>query len=151
MSAIIIAVLVLATASTGAIFKPGEWYEDLRRPTWTPPNWAFPVVWSILYLAIGFAGWLVWEAQGMGLAIALWLAQLVFNAAWSWLFFGRKRMDLAFVDVCLLFLTIVAFILAAAQVSQTAALLFLPYAAWVATAATLNRAVWRLNPDAAPA
>ncbi|WP_324288344.1 TspO/MBR family protein [Hoeflea alexandrii] len=87
----------------------------------------------------------------MGLAIALWLAQLVFNAAWSWLFFGRKRMDLAFVDVCLLFLTIIAFILAAAQVSQTAALLFLPYAAWVATAATLNRAVWRLNPDAAPA
>lgn len=150
MSAIIIAILVLATASTGAMFKPGEWYQELRRPSWTPPNWAFPLVWSILYIAIGVAGWLVWEAQGMGLAMMLWLAQLILNAAWSWLFFGRKRMDLAFVDVCLLFLAVVAFMLAAAPVSQTAALLFLPYAAWVATAATLNRAVWRLNPGAVP-
>ena len=66
MSAIIIAILVLATASTGAIFKPGEWYQELRRPSWTPPNWAFPLVWSILYIAIGVAGWLVWEARGMG-------------------------------------------------------------------------------------
>jgi translocator protein len=151
MSAIIIAILVLATASSGAMFKPGEWYRGLRRPSWTPPNWAFPLVWSILYIAIGLAGWLVWEAQGMGLAMMLWLVQLMLNAAWSWLFFGRKQMDLAFVDVGLLFVTIIAFMLAAYPVSQMAALLFLPYAAWVATAATLNRAVWRLNPDAAPA
>ncbi|MEM5492660.1 TspO/MBR family protein [Hoeflea sp. AS16] len=150
MSAIIIALLVLATASSGALFKPGEWYRGLRRPSWTPPNWAFPLVWSILYIAIGLAGWLVWQAEGMGIAMMLWLAQLVFNAAWSWLFFGRKRMDLAFVDVSLLLITIIGFILVAAPVSQAAALLFLPYAAWVATAATLNRSVWKLNPDAAP-
>ncbi|WP_417414983.1 TspO/MBR family protein [Hoeflea sp.] len=150
MSAIIIALLVLATASSGALFKPGEWYRGLRRPSWTPPNWAFPLVWSILYIAIGLAGWLVWQAAGMGIAMMLWLAQLVFNAAWSWLFFGQKRMDLAFVDVSLLLITIIGFILVAAPVSQAAALLFLPYAAWVATAATLNRSVWKLNPDAAP-
>ena len=150
MSAIIIAVLVLATASSGAIFKPGDWYQQLRRPSWTPPNWAFPLVWSILYLAIGVSGWLTWEAQGLGLAMGLWVLQLVFNAAWSWLFFGRRRMDFAFVDVCVLFATIIAYIAAASQVSQTAALLFVPYAVWVATAATLNRSVWRLNPDAVP-
>tara|TARA_R110002020_G_scaffold6689_10_gene28405 strand:+ start:3525 stop:3980 length:456 start_codon:yes stop_codon:yes gene_type:complete len=150
MSAIIIAVLVLVTASSGAIFKPGDWYQQLRRPSWTPPNWAFPLVWSILYLAIGVSGWLVWEAQGVGLAMGLWLLQLVLNAAWSWLFFGRRRMDHAFVDVCLLFATIIAYIAAASQVSQTAALLFVPYAIWVATAATLNRSVWRLNPEAVP-
>ncbi|KGF69648.1 CrtK [Hoeflea sp. BAL378] len=150
MSAIIIAILVLATASSGAIFKPGEWYQQLRRPSWTPPNWAFPLVWSILYLAIGVSGWLVWEAQGLGLAMGLWLLQLVLNAAWSWLFFGRRRMDQAFVDVCALFATILAYIAAASQVSPTAALLFVPYAVWVATAATLNRSVWRLNPDAVP-
>ena len=82
--------------------------------------------------------------------MGLWLAQLVFNAAWSWLFFGRKRMDLAFVDVCVLLLTILVYMIVAAPVSQLAALLFLPYAAWVAIAAMLNRAVWRLNPEAMP-
>ena len=150
MSAIIIAILVIATAASGAVFKPGPWYESLRRPSWTPPNWAFPVVWGILFISIGVSGWLVWEAVGMGVAMALWLLQLVLNGAWSWLFFGRRRMDLAFVDVCALFVTIVAYIAAASQVSATAALLFVPYAVWVATAATLNRAVWRLNPDAVP-
>lgn len=149
MSAIVIAVLVLAAAASGAVFKPGPWYENLRRPDWTPPNWAFPVVWSILYIAIGVSGWLIWQAQGFGLAMGLWLLQLVFNAAWSWLFFGRRRMDLAFVDVCALLLSILAYIAVAAQVSQMAALLFVPYALWVATAATLNRSVWRLNPEAA--
>lgn len=149
MSAIVIAVLVLAAAATGAVFKPGPWYESLRRPDWTPPNWAFPVVWSVLYIAIGVSGWLAWQAQGLGLAMGLWLLQLVLNAAWSWLFFGLRRMDLAFVDVCALLLSILAYIAVAAQVSQTAALLFVPYAVWVATAATLNRSVWRLNPEAA--
>lgn len=149
MSAIVIAVLVLAAAATGAVFKPGPWYESLRRPDWTPPNWAFPVVWSVLYIAIGVSGWLVWQAQGLGLAMGLWLLQLVLNAAWSWLFFGLRRMDLAFVDVCALLLSILAYIAVAAQLSQTAALLFVPYAVWVATAATLNRSVWRLNPEAA--
>ncbi|MCY0092579.1 TspO/MBR family protein [Hoeflea ulvae] len=146
MSAIVIAVLVLATASSGAFFKPGAWYQSLRRPSWTPPNWMFPVVWTILYIAIGISGWLVWQAEAMGLAMALWLLQLVLNGAWSWLFFGRHRMDLAFIDICLLLAAIGAYIAAASMVSPLAALLFLPYAAWVITAAALNRAVWRLNP-----
>ncbi|MEP3437643.1 MAG: TspO/MBR family protein [Hoeflea sp.] len=147
---IIIIILVIATASSGAIFKPGDWYRGLHRPSWTPPNWVFPLVWSILYIAIGVSGWLVWQAGGPGLAMALWLLQLVLNAAWSWLFFGRRRMDLAFVDVCALFATIIAYIVAAGVISPAAALLFMPYAAWVATAAILNRSVWRLNPDAVP-
>ncbi len=148
MSAFVIAVLVIVTASSGAIFKPGPWYESLQRPSWTPPNWAFPVVWSILYILIGVSGWIVWQAQGVGLAMGLWLLQLILNAAWSWLFFGMKRMDLAFVDVCALLLSILAYIAIASTVSPLAALLFAPYAVWVATAATLNRAVWRLNPEA---
>ncbi|MDF1608140.1 tryptophan-rich sensory protein [Hoeflea sp. YIM 152468] len=147
MSAIIIAVLVLATASSGAFFKPGAWYQQLRRPSWTPPNWAFPVVWSILYIAIGISGWLVWQTAGAGIIMALWLLQLILNGAWSWLFFGRHRMDLAFIDVCLLLLTILAYIAFASMVLPLAALLFVPYAVWVATAAALNHAVWRLNPD----
>ncbi|MCY0148783.1 tryptophan-rich sensory protein [Hoeflea sp. G2-23] len=146
MSAIVITVLVVATASSGVFFKPGAWYQGLRRPAWTPPNWAFPLVWTILYIAIAISGWLVWQASGISIAMALWLLQLIFNGAWSWLFFGRHRMDLAFVDICLLLLAILAYIAMASTVSQLAALLFVPYAAWVITAAALNRAVWLLNP-----
>lgn len=147
-AAILIALLVLAAAASGAMFKPGPWYQSLNRPDWTPPNWAFPVVWSLLYIAIGVSGWLVWTAAGASLAMGLWLLQLIFNAAWSWLFFGLRRMDLALLDVCMLLVTIVAYIIAASAISATAALLFVPYALWVATAAMLNRAVWRLNPEA---
>ncbi len=145
MSAIIIALLVFATASSGAFFKPGAWYQSLRRPSWTPPNWVFPVVWTILYIAIGISGWLVWQAGAPGVAMALWLLQLILNGAWSWLFFGRHRMDLAFIDICLLLAAIVAYIIAASMVSPLAALLLVPYAAWVATAAALNHTVWRFN------
>jgi benzodiazapine receptor len=145
MSAIIIAVLVVATAASGAMFKPGEWYSGLRRPRWTPPNWVFPLVWSLLYVAIGVSGWLVWQSTGPGFAMLLWLAQLLLNAAWSWLFFGRHRMDLGFADICLLLLTILTYIAVVSTISPFAALLFAPYAAWVALAAALNWTVWRLN------
>lgn len=146
-SGIVFGLLVLLAASSGALFKPGPWYETLRRPSWTPPNWAFPVVWTILYIMIAVSGWLMWNAAGFGPAIALWGLQLVLNAAWSWLFFGLRRMDLAFADVCALALSVLAYIVAAWPVSATAALLFVPYLAWVTTAATLNYSVWKLNPE----
>lgn len=145
MAAAIFVALVVATALTAAIYKPGDWYETLDKPGWTPPNRAFPVVWAALYGLIAWAGWLVWIEAGFGIPLALWTAQLAFNAKWSWLFFGLRRMDYAFIDVCMLFVTVVAFIAAALPVSPLAAALFLPYAAWVALAATLNFVVWRRN------
>ncbi|MEM9439271.1 MAG: TspO/MBR family protein [Pseudomonadota bacterium] len=141
-------VAVIMVAMTGAVFKPGSWYETLEKPSWTPPDWAFPVVWSILYLFIAIAGWLVWQSSGWSLALALWVLQLLLNGAWSWLFFGLKRMDLAFVDVSLLWLCIAGFIVIAWPISTTAALLFLPYLVWVSIAAALNLTVWRMNPIA---
>ena len=148
MAAIIIAVIVIAAASSGALFKPGDWYAGLNKPSWTPPNWAFPVVWTLLYLMIGYAGWLVWREGGWSLPIMLWGLQIVANAAWSWLFFGMRRMDLALVDVGVLWLSVFAFIVAAWSLSPTASLLFVPYLLWVSTAAMLNHSVRRLNPDA---
>ena len=142
--------LVFAAACSGAVFKPGDWYDDMRKPWWNPPNWAFPVVWSILYVMIAVAGVLVWRAEGFGTAMAFWGAQLVLNALWSALFFGMKRMDLAFYEVVGLWLSITGFIVTAWPVSQVAALLFVPYLAWVTTAAALNLTVWRMNPAAVP-
>lgn len=148
MSALVFVLIVLATASSGAIFKPGEWYESLRKPGWTPPKWAFPVVWTILYVFIGYAGWLVWTIAGWSLPMALWGLQIVANALWSYFFFGMRRMDVALVDVAILWLSIAVFIVAAWPVAPLASLLFLPYLAWVTAAAALNYSVQRLNPGA---
>lgn len=148
MAAVVFIVIVLVAASSGAIFKPGEWYETLRKPDWTPPNWAFPVVWSILYVMIGYAGWLVWTTIGWSLPMALWALQMVTNALWSYFFFGRRRMDLALADVAVLWLLVALFILSAWTVSPIASLLFVPYLAWVTAAASLNYSVRRLNPGA---
>lgn len=142
---IIFVLLVIAMASSGALFRPGDWYEGLRKPGWTPPNWLFGPVWSVLYIMIAIAGWLIWRADPHGPAMWLWGVQLVLNGIWSWLFFGRHRMDLAFYEVSLMWLTIAAFILAAYPASALAALLFVPYLIWVTIAATLNLSVWRLN------
>lgn len=148
MAAVVFIVIVFIAASSGALFKPGEWYEGLRKPGWTPPKWAFPVVWSILYVAIGYAGWLVWSTAGWSLPLLLWGVQMVANALWSFFFFGMRRMDLALIDVSVLWLSIALFIIVAWSIAPLASLLFVPYLAWVTAAATLNHSVRRLNPDA---
>ncbi|MEL6920595.1 MAG: TspO/MBR family protein [Pseudomonadota bacterium] len=147
-SAIIIAVAVFIAACSGAVFKPGDWYMSLAKPSWTPPSWAFPVVWTVLYIMIGYSGWLVWQEAGLGLAFGLWTAQLVLNAAWSYFFFGRRRMDHAMVDVSGMWILIVAYMLVTWPVSPLASLLFAPYLLWVTIAGALNWRVWQMNPEA---
>lgn len=137
---------VFAVASTGAIFMPGAWYQSLKKPVWTPPSWLFAPAWTILYGMIAVAGWLVWKADGGRLVLSIWAANLVFNAAWSWLMFGRRQIAMALVDAFAMLGTIVLFILWAAPVSMTAAWLFVPYLAWVSFAAFLNFTILRLNP-----
>jgi translocator protein len=140
---------VVAVGLSGAVFMPGEWYKSLDKPSWTPPDWLFGAAWTILYAMIAVAGWLVWRAEGFGLALAMWLANLVFNAAWSWLMFGRHQISAALADAVAMLVTIIGFIWAASSVSQVAALLFVPYLAWTAFAAALNGAILQRNPQAA--
>lgn len=142
---IVIIVLVIATATGGALFKPGDWYRALKKPAWTPPDRAFPIVWTILYAMIAISGWLAWRKAGFGLAMGIWFAQLLANFLWSWLFFGLRRMDLGFADIVVLWLLVALFIVTAVPVSGTAALLFVPYLAWVTVASALNWTIWRLN------
>ncbi|MCG6113936.1 MAG: tryptophan-rich sensory protein [Mesorhizobium sp.] len=141
--------ICVATAMTGILFKPGDWYKALDKPSWTPPDWLFGPVWSALYLMIAVAGWLVWTTLGMSGLLVLWGVNLVLNAMWSWLFFGVRRMDLAFVDVVMMWLAIAAFIVLASATVPLAALLFVPYLIWVTIASALNLSVWRRNPQAA--
>lgn len=137
-------------ALVGAFFRPGDWYERLAKPSWRPPNRLFAPVWTILYLMIAVSGWLVWREAGIAgatLPLLVYVLQLVLNAAWTPIFFGLHRPDLAFAHIVLVWLSIVATIILFYPIHALAALLLVPYLAWVTFAAALNFAIWRLNPD----
>jgi len=146
---------LLVSLAAGAVGALGSrrarvFYAGLVRPTWAPPGWLFGPVWTALYLLMGVSAWLVWRTAGWAGAagaLSLFLGQLICNALWSWFFFAWRRGALAFADVLLLLGLIVATILAFAQVHRVAAVLLLPYLAWVAYAAALTYAVWRANVD----
>ncbi len=141
---------VALAALAGSRFKPDAWYRGLRKPAWNPPDWLFGPVWLALYVAIAFAGWLVWwaNADAWSLPLTLWSVQLVLNGAWPWLFFGRHDAKAALIDIGLLLLVIIGFAVTAADYSPAAAWLFVPYAVWVAFATVLNYAIWKLNAGA---
>jgi benzodiazapine receptor len=146
-------VITFLAAGFGAQFQPGEWYAQLVKPSWTPPNWVFAPVWTVLYLLMAIAAWLVWRPQGFAaarLALILFQVQLGLNALWSWLFFGQQRPGLAVIDITLLWLAILLTLLAFWRRDSFAGLLLLPYLAWVSYAAALNFAIWRLNLSTLP-
>ncbi len=136
-----------AAASSGGIFTPGAWYESLAKPSWTPPNWAFPTVWTVLFTLNVASGYFVWQAAGWeaSLPLLVYGLSLLVNAAWSYLFFGLRRLDLALVDVAALWLSILVVAILFLPYSLTAALLQLPYLAWVTAAGLLNIRMLQLN------
>ena len=142
-------VVVFAAAATGAAFPPGNWYAGLVKPSWNPPSWLFAPVWTVLYVLMAVAAWLVWRqggAPGVRAALFAWVVQLALNAAWSWLFFGLHRPGLAFAELMVLWLAILVTVVLAWRVAPAAGVLLLPYLAWVTFAGVLNVTLWRLNP-----
>lgn len=140
--------LCFGVAAIGAQFMPDEWYAGLKKPSWNPPGWIFAPVWTALYTMMAVAAWLAWRRGGFvgqRPALLLFLLQLFFNALWSWLFFGRHQPALAFVDILLLWLSLLATTVAFWKVNVVAGLLLVPYLLWVSFAAGLNFALWRLN------
>ena len=137
---------VTGAASLGAVFKPGAWYTELAKPAWTPPSAIFAPVWTMLYLLIAIAGWLTWRRGGQTAPLAVWIAALLLNAAWSWFFFGRHWIGAALVDIAALWCAIALFMALAWRSARIASLLFTPYLIWVSYAAVLNLQIWRLNP-----
>jgi tryptophan-rich sensory protein len=123
------------------------WYPTLDRPSWRPPDQAFGPVWSVLYAANAVSAWLVWRANPSESRkpLTLYGAQLALNAAWPLLFFGLKRPGLALIEIALLWVAIAATVAAFARRRRTAALLLVPYLAWVTFALALNRELWRRN------
>lgn len=144
--------LVGAVAFAAGQFMPGPWYASLAKPSWTPPNWLFGPVWGVLYLMIAIAGFLVWQRRDGEMveervvtARWLWVAQLVLNGLWSPIMFGAHNISLALAVIVMMWLSIAGFIAKAWPQRKIAALLFVPYLAWVSFATALNFAIWRMN------
>jgi tryptophan-rich sensory protein len=141
--------LSFAAGFVGSRFTPSEWYQQLVKPSWTPPGAVFGPVWSVLYIMMGVAAWVVWRNGDFSRVVTpltLFIFQLVLNALWSYLFFGLRRPDLAYVDIVILWVLIVLTTITFWRVSAAAGALLIPYLAWVTFASFLNLAVWRLNP-----
>lgn len=135
-----------ASAATGAMFEPGDWYKGLAKPRWTPPGFVFPLVWSILYLLISWAAMRVAMQPGSGQALALFAVQLAFNVLWTPVFFGLRRMRAAMIVMGFLWVGVAATCIAFWQVDPQAGLAMLPYLVWVSIAGALNLSVLRRNP-----
>lgn len=146
-----LALPLLAGAAGGWATAQGvaEWYPTLVKPFFNPPAWVFGPVWTLLYLMMGYAFFLVWDLgrayPGVRFAIALFMVQLLLNALWSVLFFGARSPGWALLDIVLLWLAILATLLHFLRVKMLAGWLLAPYLAWVTFAGVLNIAIWNLN------
>jgi translocator protein len=140
--------ICFAAGRFGSLFQPGAWFDQLAKPSWQPPNWLFGPVWTVLYILMAVAAWLVWKEygfRGAPLALGLFLLKLVLNAMWSWLFFGLQRPDLAFVEVIVFLAVLAATVVLFWRRRPLAGALMLPYLAWVAFATVLTGTIWWLN------
>jgi translocator protein len=127
----------------------GARYLSFERPAWAPPQAAFGIVWPLLYVLIGVAGWRVWRAAGgirpARVALGLWAGQLVVNAVWPGVFFGAGAFGAAVPVIVVLDLVVVATLVASARHDRLAAWLLTPYLGWLLYATALNIAIWQLN------
>ncbi len=137
-----------AAGATGSMFPPGHWYDQLKKPSWTPPNWLFPVAWTILYLCMSAAAARVAVLPGSGVALALWALQIALNTLWTPVFFGLQRIQAGMGVLVMLWLSVAACTVALWQLDWISGLLFVPYLIWVSVATALNYSVLRLNPGA---
>ncbi len=140
----------VAAGTTGALFQPGDWYDSLNKPSWTPPDWVFPVTWTVLYISMCIAGARIALAPDAGLAMAFWALQIALNTLWTPIFFGLRRMRTALMIIAALWVAVAGCLVTHWQIDWVAGLLFAPYLVWVSIAAALNASVWRRNPDVVP-
>ena len=126
----------------------GAWYHSLARPSFNPPDWIFAPVWTVLYITIAVAGWLVWRRSGFGRArdaFVIYALQLACNLTWTVLFFGLHAIGGALIEIVILLAVIVLNAYAFYRIIPVAGLLYVPYALWVGFATILNASFWWLN------
>ena len=138
----------MAAGWIGSNFVPGQWYASLAKPAWNPPSSVFAPIWTVLYVLMGVAAWLVWLKAGFSgarTALSLFIIQLLLNSLWSYLFFGLQKPMAAFIEIIALWCVILATLVSFWKVRPRAGALFIPYLCWVGFASALNYQLWRLN------
>lgn len=142
----------VAVGAIAGLFTNTEintWYQDIDKPTWQPPGWVFGPVWTLLYVLMGVAFYLVWKsnapAKTKRMAITLWVIQLVFNFFWSFIFFRQHQIDWALAEILVLWFFILLTIIYFSRISKLAAWLMVPYISWVSFASLLTYAIYQLN------
>lgn len=143
--------LCYAVAALGAVasLHAREFYAQFVQPPWAPPAWLFGPAWTLLYTLMAIAAWIVGRTRASPerrRALLMFFVQLAFSALWSWLFFAWRRGELAFIEVLVLWVAILATLISFWRVRPAAGSLLLPYLAWVGYAAALNGMLLRLNP-----
>lgn len=143
--------LVVAAAAIGGLSSANsaDFYRQLDQPTWAPPGWLFGPVWSVLYLMMAVAAWLIWRVNGFRgapWALGLFLVQLALNALWTWLFFTWQLGALSLIEIVVLWALILATLIAFWRRHPFAALLLMPYLLWVTFATVLTYTLWSRNP-----
>ncbi|MBD3278307.1 MAG: tryptophan-rich sensory protein [Candidatus Aegiribacteria sp.] len=141
-------VVSLLAGFIGSMFPPGEWYQTLAKPSFNPPGYVFGPVWTVLYILMGVAAWLVIRKVGFAngrVPLMFFGFQLVLNALWSYLFFGRRLIGVAFFEIIVLWVLILVTLILFWRVRRLAGVLMLPYILWVSFASVLNFSLWRLN------
>lgn len=146
-------VICEAAGILGSLFTASAiptWYVLLVKPSFSPPSWLFGPVWVVLYMLMGISLYIIWERgfkkPQVKKAITLFTIQLIFNAAWSLIFFGLHNISLAFIEIIAMWILIVAVIFKFLKIEKIAAYLLIPYLIWVTFASYLNFSIWRLNP-----
>jgi len=140
--------LTFSASATAVFVSAGDWYAGLVKPSWNPPSWLFGPAWTVLYAMMAVAAWLVWREGGWRArkrALRLYLTQWALNALWTPIFFGMHRPGLAFAEIIVLDVALLATLAAFWRVKRLAGALLIPYALWVAFATVLNHTIWRLN------
>ena len=137
----------MAAATTGSMFGPGDWYDRLDKPSWTPPNWLFPIAWTVLYLAMAYAAWRVAVSGSdvLALGLAFWALQIALNTLWTPVFFGKRQIFHALIVIGAMWVAVLLTTAAFLAADLIAGLLFVPYLIWVSYAAALNYDIWRRN------
>jgi tryptophan-rich sensory protein len=146
----LVLVFIVAAIGAAASAQATSFYGQLVQPAWAPPAWVFGPVWTVLYVLMAVAAWLVWRSGGFSQnrwALGFFVVQLVLNALWSWLFFGWRLGGWAFTDILALLGSLAITIVLFWRVRPAAGALLIPYLLWVAFAAVLNYVVWQMNPQ----
>ena len=134
-----------AAAVTGSLFPTGAWYKSLDKPSWTPPDWIFPIAWAVFYVLLAIAGARVANIAGNKYAVAFWSLHIALNTLWTPVFFGARKLKVGMVIIGLLWFSAAGTIYYTLILDRFSGLLIMPYILWVTFAAALNFSLMKRN------